>query len=152
MRFPAIAGRSHDDFLVVADVFHFDRAHDEVFRFLDDHVLQRNLVLLDLLSELQVRAGRLPEVHDPLFLRHRTDHALGDVRQKLQTPDRRHVGGFLHDPDLRQLAALIVGEDHLLLVPVFVVRGIQRAVVQFDRALLLRGKVFRSHHQTRSPR
>lgn len=149
MRFPAVAGRPHDHLLVVADVFHFDRADDQVFRFLDDHVLQRNLVVFDLLAELQVGTGRLPEVHHPLFLRHGTDHALCDVRQKLKAPDRRHVGGFLHDSDLRQLAALVVGKDHLLLVPM---RWVQGAVVQVDRVLFLRGKIFRSYNQTRSSR
>lgn len=81
--FPRIAGRPNDDLLVVAHVFHLHRTDNQVLRFLDDHILQRHFLLLHLLAELQVRTSRLPEVHDPLLLWHRADHALRHMRQKL---------------------------------------------------------------------
>lgn len=145
--FPAVAGRPHHDLFVEADVFHLDRTDDQVLRLLDDHVLERHVVLLDLLAELEVRAGRLPEVHDPLFLRHGTDHALGDVGQELQTPHRWHVRGFLHDAHLGQLAALVVGEDHLLLAAAVTVwRG---GTVQLDvGAFLFGAEVFWPDYET----
>lgn len=152
MCFPRIVGRPNNDLLVVVDVFHLHRTDDQVFRFLDDHILQRHFLLLYLLAELQVGASRLPEVHDPLLLGHRTDHALRHMCQKLQAPDRRHVGGFLHDAHLRQLAALVVGKDYLLLVAMLVVREVQRSVVQIDRSLFLGAQVFRTNYQTRSSR
>lgn len=65
--------------------------------------------------KIQIIAGRLPERHRPLFDRHRTDHALCDMRQKLQAPQRRHTWRLRHDADLRQRIALIVGKHDALL-------------------------------------
>lgn len=148
MRFPVIAGRPDDDFLVVADVFHLNRTDDQMLRFLDDHIFQRNVLLLDLLPELQVGAGRLPKLHHPLLPGHGTDHTLRDMRQELQAPRRGHVGRFLHDPYLRQLATLVIGEHHLLLVPMPIVTRVQRAV-QIDRVFIVGAQIIvRSYHQT----
>lgn len=141
--FPSIAGGPDNHLLLEADVFHLDRPNNQVFRLLDDHILQRNVLFLDLLAELEVSAGRLPKVHHPLFLGYWADHALRDVGQELQAPDRRHVGRFLHHPHVRQLSPLVIGKDDLLLIPVLVVFC---RTVQIDHALLLGAEVLRSDH------
>lgn len=144
MSFPIITGGPHDDFLRIAYIFHFNSTDDQVFCFLDDHILQRDVFLLDFLSELQIGTCWLPKVHHPLLLGHRTDHSLCNVSQKLQTPYWRHVGGFLHYAHLCQLTTLIVREDDLLLVPMFIV-GIRRTV-EIDRSFLVGSKIFWSDY------
>lgn len=99
-----------------------------------------------ILPEFQIIWCGLSEVDGPLFLRHRADHSLSDMSQKLQWPCRRLSGSFRHYFHMFQFESFVVSKDDALLLRFSNLFAIVAIVAAIANRVVL--KVFRSHNQT----
>lgn len=112
---PLVPRQSHDDLLLEAEILHFNRADEHGLVLLDDRVLERHVLHVQLLPEVDVVRGRLPEGDRPLLRYLGADEALCYVGQELDAPERRHARRLSHDAHLSQRSSLVIGENDLLL-------------------------------------